>query len=95
MDLIVRRNAYGRQRESFEVALEIPSLGKEPFTGVFIRSPHFVHLGPGMESICDHGGMSVLARIGKVILSAFHPELTPDDRIHRMFVGLSSEVATS
>ena len=85
-DLTVKRNAYGRQRESFEASLRISSLGDEPFVGVFIRAPRFVHLGVGVSSLCDHEGTSVLARTGSMILSAFHPELSKDDRVHRLFL---------
>lgn len=86
VEVTARRNAYGTQRESFEAPLTIPSVGEEPFPGVFIRAPKFLQLGKGVESLCDYDGVSVLARAGNVFLCAFHPELTEDTRLHAAFL---------
>ncbi|MCZ6602378.1 MAG: pyridoxal 5'-phosphate synthase glutaminase subunit PdxT [Planctomycetota bacterium] len=85
-DVAVRRNAYGRQRESFEAPLDIPSLGDKPFPGIFIRSPQFTRLGKDVDLLCEHDGKAVLVRAGSLLLSAFHPELTEDLRLHDFFL---------
>lgn len=87
-DVGVIRNAYGRQRESFEADLEIPTLGKEPVPGVFIRAPKFTALGDGVQSLCELNGDTVLVKAGKMLLAAFHPELTQDSRLHQSFLDL-------
>lgn len=87
-DVGVIRNAYGRQRESFEAMLQVPSLGEAPMPGVFIRAPKFTRLGPGVESLCEHDGAVVLVKAGKMLLAAFHPELTDDPRLHQAFLHL-------
>lgn len=85
MDLTVRRNAYGRQRESFEVELDIPALGKEPFRGVFIRAPEVLRAGEGVEVLARYRERPVLCRQGRMLAASFHPELTDDLRLHRYF----------
>jgi 5'-phosphate synthase pdxT subunit len=92
VDVTTRRNAYGTQRESFEAALSIPSLGEDPFPGVFIRAPKFLRLGDGVESLCEYDGLSVLARAGAVFVCAFHPELTDDPRIHAALLGTGTNL---
>ncbi|TBH21072.1 pyridoxal 5'-phosphate synthase glutaminase subunit PdxT [Thermus thermamylovorans] len=87
LDAAVERNAFGRQVESFEEDLEVRGLG--PFHGVFIRAPAFRRLGPGVEVLAELGDLPVLVRQGKVLASAFHPELTPDTRLHRFFLDLA------
>uniref|UniRef100_A0A7C2IDT3 Pyridoxal 5'-phosphate synthase subunit PdxT n=1 Tax=Ammonifex degensii TaxID=42838 RepID=A0A7C2IDT3_9THEO len=86
VDIVVRRNAFGRQVDSFETDLIIPALGEEPFRGVFIRAPYAVRVGPGVDVLCSLGEKVVLARQGKNLAAAFHPELTADLRLHRYFL---------
>jgi pyridoxal 5'-phosphate synthase pdxT subunit len=86
MNITVRRNAYGRQVDSFETDLEIPALGGPPLHAVFIRAPVIENVGPNVEVLASLGGKPVLARQGNMLVSAFHPELTADDRVHRYFV---------
>lgn len=86
MDIGVRRNAYGRQRESFEAELMIPSLGEEPFRGIFIRAPIIEYVKPGIEIMSSIDKQAVIVRQGKIIACNFHPELTSDLRIHRYFI---------
>ena len=90
MDTKIKRNAFGRQKDSFEAALEIPVLGKEPFTGVFIRAPI-------VQKILDKRKVEVLARFkgkivgvqqGNILATAFHPELSGDTRMHEYFLEL-------
>ena len=89
MDIIVRRNAFGRQRESFETELSIPVLGEKPFPGVFIRAPVIEETSSGVEIIARLAdGTSVAARQGRLLASAFHPELTNDLRFHQYFLDI-------
>uniref|UniRef100_A0A7V4AMV1 Pyridoxal 5'-phosphate synthase subunit PdxT n=1 Tax=Thermus tengchongensis TaxID=1214928 RepID=A0A7V4AMV1_9DEIN len=87
LDVAVERNAFGRQVESFEEEVEIKGLG--PFRGVFIRAPVFRRLGEGVEVLAELQGLPVLVRQGKVLASAFHPELTEDPRVHRYFLEMA------
>ncbi|MDI6632295.1 MAG: pyridoxal 5'-phosphate synthase glutaminase subunit PdxT [Thermoanaerobacteraceae bacterium] len=86
MDVTVRRNAFGRQVESFEADLLIPVLGEQPFRGVFIRAPYVTRVGPEVEVLCWLEDKAVLVRQGKNLAAAFHPELTGDLRLHRYFL---------
>jgi len=86
LDIVVARNAFGRQVDSFEAALDIPALGPEPLRAVFIRAPYVVQAGPEVETLAAYEGKSVFVRQGNIWGSAFHPELTEDDRAHRMFL---------
>ncbi|HYL80458.1 MAG TPA: pyridoxal 5'-phosphate synthase glutaminase subunit PdxT [Candidatus Acidoferrum sp.] len=87
MDIAVRRNAFGRQVDSFEADLLIPALGDSPFHAVFIRAPIIEDVGPGVEVLARlHNGTPVAARQGRLLATAFHPELTADDRLHRFFL---------
>ncbi|MGE5553476.1 MAG: pyridoxal 5'-phosphate synthase glutaminase subunit PdxT [Betaproteobacteria bacterium] len=88
MDLRVKRNAFGRQVDSFETDLAIPAIGEEPFRAVFIRAPYIESVGPGVEVLAEYGGHAVMARQGRFLVSAFHPELTEDRRIHAYFADL-------
>ncbi len=89
MDIAVRRNAFGRQRESFETDLSIPVLGENPFPGVFIRAPLIEEASSGVEIIARlTDGTSVAARQGELLASAFHPELTNDLRFHQYFLDI-------
>ncbi len=107
MDVMVRRNAFGRQVDSFEVGLEVPALGEEPFHAVFIRAPLIERVGKDVEILArlepalspstalrasgaEGDGAVVAVRQGNLLATAFHPELTDDDRFHRYFLGLAS-----
>lgn len=86
IDLTVLRNGYGRQVDSFEADLEVRDLGGAPFRAVFIRAPVVDDAGPDVEVLASVDGHPVLCRQGVVMASAFHPELTDDRRIHRLFL---------
>jgi len=89
MDMAVRRNAFGRQVDSFEADLEVPALGEEPFHAVFIRAPSIERVGKGVEVLARlEDGKVVAVRQGNLLATSFHPELTEDERFHRYFVGL-------
>jgi 5'-phosphate synthase pdxT subunit len=88
MDLRVDRNAYGRQINSFEADLDIPALGKQAFTCVFIRAPQIASVGSGVEVLAEFEGRPILVRQGRLLAAAFHPELTDDLRVHRYFLSL-------
>ena len=89
LDIIVARNAFGRQVDSFEAPLDVPVLGPEPLGAVFIRAPYVVEAGPGVEVLARHAGKIVFVRQGTLLGSAFHPELTGDDRVHRLFLSMA------
>jgi 5'-phosphate synthase pdxT subunit len=86
IDVSVRRNGYGRQRDSFEAALDVRGLGGGSFPGVFIRAPRVESTGPGVEVLATHDDVPVLMRSDNVWVSSFHPELSGDLRIHQLFV---------
>jgi pyridoxal 5'-phosphate synthase pdxT subunit len=87
MDIRVRRNAFGRQLDSFEEALSIPALGAESYRGVFIRAPLIEAAGAGVTVLATlPDGRAVAAQQDNLLASAFHPELTDDDRMHRHFL---------
>lgn len=86
MDIGVERNAYGRQRDSFEVDLSIPSLSINSFPGIFIRAPRIDHVGPEVEILSSFNGAPVLVRERNFLASSFHPELSCDNRIHKYFL---------
>jgi 5'-phosphate synthase pdxT subunit len=87
IDLTVRRNAHGRQNESFEAPLEITGLPGGPFPGVFIRAPGIERVGQGVEVLAHlASGEPVAARQGAVWVCAFHPELAGDLRLHQHFL---------
>ncbi len=89
LDITVRRNAFGRQRDSFETELSIPVLGEKPFPGVFIRAPLIEQSNSEVEILAKLAdGTSVAARQGKLLASAFHPELTDDLRFHQYFLDI-------
>jgi pyridoxal 5'-phosphate synthase pdxT subunit len=85
LDVIVARNAFGRQNDSFEADLEVAGLD-EPFHAVFIRAPWVDKVGTGVEVLARVGEHPVMVRQDHMLAGAFHPELTDDDRIHRMFL---------
>ncbi len=84
----VDRNAFGRQRESFEAVLDVEGIGEMPC--VFIRAPAFDKVGDGVEVLATFKDRIVAARSGKVLVAAFHPELTPDTRLHEAFLRLAT-----
>jgi len=86
IDATVRRNGYGRQRDSFEAALTVPEISGGPFTGVFIRAPVVERVGPGVEVLAEYEGNPVLGRDGNVLFATFHPELARDLRVHQLFL---------
>ena len=89
IDIEVRRNAYGRQLDSFEADLDVPALGDEPIHAIFIRAPVVTDVGPGVEVLAtDPMGRTVAVREGRMVATAFHPELTGDRRFHRALVDL-------
>jgi len=91
MDIAVRRNAFGRQRESFETELSIPALGEKPFPAIFIRAPVIEQVNSGVEILARlDNGTIVAARQDKLLASAFHPELTDDLRFHQYFLDIVS-----
>ena len=91
MDITVKRNAFGRQVDSFETDLSIPVLGAKPFHAVFIRAPRIESVDPGVEVLArlDDGSVSA-ARQGNTVVCSFHPELTDDLRFHEYFVDIIS-----
>ena len=91
MGITVRRNAFGRQRESFETELDIPVLGEKPFPGVFIRAPLIEQVTGEVKVLARlDNGTIVAARQGKLLACAFHPELTNDLRFHQYFLSIVS-----
>ena len=94
LDIEVRRNGYGRQLDSFEADLDVIALGDEPFHGVFIRAPFVSDVGPKAEVLArDPDGVPVAVRQGRVLATAFHPELTGDRRLHRLLMEMIGQVA--
>jgi 5'-phosphate synthase pdxT subunit len=90
VDLEVSRNAYGRQVASFEADLELAG-DDEPLRGIFIRAPRVAEAGPEVEVLAELDGEPVLLRQGRVLVAAFHPELTDDTRVHERFLDLVRE----
>ena len=88
LDAVVTRNAFGRQVDSFETTLDVPALGPDPLRAVFIRAPYVAEVGPGVETLATYDGKTVFVRQRMILGSAFHPELTDDDRPHRLFLSL-------
>jgi 5'-phosphate synthase pdxT subunit len=89
LDVEVQRNAYGRQLDSFEADLDVPVLGAEQLHGVFIRAPILSDVGPKAEVLARDGdGRPIAVRQGRVLATAFHPELTGDRRLHRLLLSL-------
>ena len=85
VDLVVARNAFGRQVASFEADLEVAG-EPEPLRGVFIRAPRVARVGAGVEVLAELDGEPVLLREGRIIVASFHPELTDDTRVHERFL---------
>jgi pyridoxal 5'-phosphate synthase pdxT subunit len=87
MDIVVERNAFGRQLDSFEADLDIPAIGPAPFRAIFIRAP-LVHSVTGATEVLARlaDGRIVAVREGNLLATSFHPELTADDRLHHFFL---------
>lgn len=92
LDISVRRNAFGRQIDSFEQDLPIAGLAAEPFPAVFIRAPIVTRAGPAVTTLAalPNGGPAVAVQQDNLLATAFHPELTGDDRLHRYFLNLAA-----
>lgn len=90
LPITVRRNAYGRQNESFitRLTLHLPGQAPSEQEAVFIRAPQIVAAEPGVAVLAEHGGHPVAVQYGRHLASTFHPELSPPDRFHRHFVSL-------
>ena len=95
IDMTVRRNAFGRQVDSFELDLDVAGLPGPKYHAVFIRAPWVEDVGPGVDVLATDPGTSriVAVRQGRALATSFHPELTPDWRIHEMFVDMVREQA--
>ena len=86
LDATVRRNAFGRQVDSFETNLTIPEIGADPIPAVFIRAPVVTGVGAGVTVLAEVNGQAVAVRQNNILATSFHPELTPDTRMHRYFL---------
>jgi len=93
VEATARRNAFGRQLQSFEADLEVEGIGDEPLRAVFIRAPWVESHGPGVEVLASYEGHPVAIREGSVLASAFHPELTDDPRFHAIFMAMTTTSA--
>lgn len=93
IDMTVRRNAFGRQADSFESDIDISGAGPPPFRAVFIRAPWVEEVGPGVETLATEPrtGRIVAVRQGPALATAFHPELTQDNRVHKIFTDMVRE----
>lgn len=89
----VRRNAYGRQVDSFETELAAPEVSPTPIHGVFIRAPRIEAVGEGVRVLAWHQGHPVLCRRGKILASSFHPEIADDPTLHRYFLAMAAEAS--
>ena len=86
LDAMVRRNAFGRQVDSFETDLNIPEVGADPIPAVFIRAPVITGVGAGVTVLAEVKGQAVAVRQNNILATSFHPELTPDTRMHSYFL---------
>jgi 5'-phosphate synthase pdxT subunit len=87
IDIDVRRNAYGRQADSFETDVHVRGIG--PVRAVFIRAPQVDRVGPGVEVLAEHDGQPVVVQQGNVLAAAFHPEIAGDPRLHQRLLALA------
>ena len=90
IDARSRRNAFGRQLQSFEADLDFEGIGPEPIAAVFIRAPWIEDHGPGVEVLARWGGHPVAVREGPVLACSFHPELTEDSRVHALLMAMAN-----
>lgn len=86
LDVVIERNAFGRQHESFEVDLEIPLLGSNPFRGIFIRAPIINNVGENVNILTKLNDKIVAVKQNNIIGTSFHPELSADRRLHELFI---------
>jgi 5'-phosphate synthase pdxT subunit len=91
LDIVIERNAFGRQNDSFEAALSVNILGKEPFNGVFIRAPAVSEIGKDVEMVAKFNNRIVAVKQKNIIGTAFHPELSGDSRMHKQLVKMVLE----
>jgi len=89
LDVVIERNAFGRQSESFETDMQVEGFGNEPFKGVFIRAPAVSEVGKDVEVIAKFNNRTVAVKQGNIIGTAFHPELSGDNRVHRQLVRMA------
>jgi 5'-phosphate synthase pdxT subunit len=94
LDATARRNAFGRQLQSFETDLELDGIGDEPLRAVFIRAPWIERWGQGVEVLASYDGHPVAVREDSVLATAFHPELTDDPRLHAIFMAMTTSASS-
>lgn len=92
LDVDIQRNGYGRQVDSFEANVPVPLLGDPPLPMIFIRAPVVRSVGSGVEILAELRGRPVMVRSGRILATTFHPELTQDNRVHRLFAGMCETV---
>ena len=90
LDVSTRRNAFGRQLQSFEADLDVGGVGEEPLRAVFIRAPWVERAGPGVDVLASYEGRPVAVREGAVLACSFHPELSEDSRLHALFMAMTT-----
>jgi pyridoxal 5'-phosphate synthase pdxT subunit len=90
LDVTTRRNAFGRQLQSFEADLALEGIGEEPLRAVFIRAPWVERAGTGVDVLASYDGHPVAVREGSVLACAFHPELADDSRLHALFMAMTT-----
>jgi pyridoxal 5'-phosphate synthase pdxT subunit len=90
IDATARRNAFGRQLQSFEADLAVDGIGDEPLRAVFIRAPWVERCGPDVDVLASYDDHPVAVREGNVLACAFHPELTDDSRLHALFMAMTT-----
>jgi 5'-phosphate synthase pdxT subunit len=89
LDIVIERNAFGRQGDSFETDMIIPSFGKEPLKGVFIRAPAVSEVGSDVEVLAKFNNRIVAVKQGNILGTAFHPELSGDNRLHKQVLQMA------
>ncbi len=95
MDTVVQRNGFGRQVDSFQTKLDIVGIAGGPYLALFIRAPKIVEVGPAVEVLATlEDNTIVAAREDNILVTAFHPELTTDDRVHEFFLAMAAEAST-
>jgi pyridoxal 5'-phosphate synthase pdxT subunit len=90
LDVTAKRNAFGRQLQSFEADLAVEGIGEEPLRAVFIRAPWVERHGPGVDVLASYEDHPVAVREGSVLACSFHPELTDDSRLHALFMAITT-----
>jgi pyridoxal 5'-phosphate synthase pdxT subunit len=95
LDATARRNAFGRQLQSFEADLVVDGIGEEPLRAVFIRAPWIERVGAEVDVLATYDGHPVAVREGSVLACAFHPELTDDSRLHALFMAIVTKARSA